>query len=580
MILSLTYRHILFYLACLFISIGLQAQIIVPKTDSWQTVKEKKQGSISALWYDIEPFIYRDGKGGIIGVEYELMEGLKGYLKNKYRITLQINWVDAGSFEGIYPYIKQSQEKGLFGLSFYSITEERKQDVKFSPPYMPDLNIVVTNNNLPVYTTDSDFVKDLSKMKGFTMKKTTMEEDLQKLKTQYYPHLEISNQVDDYEVLKQIATYQNAFGYVPLSIYVVALQRGIKIKRQRVLATRREGFAAIYTKASDWDEPIKEYFLSSECKVLVSELIRKYLGAEVADIILSVSASDTVAGKPSDIELLTKEREIVTQRLIDTALDAEQSKTQRNIFLIAGALILIIAAITYSRFYTKHRLNKILQEQNTLILKQKNEIENINRRLQQKLVLSQLNPHLIFNSLTAIQHFVMMDDKKTANKYLAQLAKFIRQILKNADEPMVSIQDEKLMIDQYLALEKERFENKFIYEVTANNNAGTKSIPSMLVFPFVEQALYERVLKGNFNGHQPFLCIDFDSSGSTSVISIKHNSILKEVEHDDVLTKSAKLAEEQIHLLNRSQKEKIITVIKQSNNVHEFIITIPDYMIL
>ncbi|MEP6467901.1 MAG: transporter substrate-binding domain-containing protein, partial [Parafilimonas sp.] len=162
----------------LFITVSTQAQISIPKTDSWQVVKEKKQGSISALWYDIEPFIYRDNKGGIIGVEYELMEGLKGYLKNKYGVTLQINWIDAGSFESIYPYIKQSTEKGLFGLSFYSITQERKKDVKFSPPYMPDLNIVVTNNNLPVYSTDSDFVKDLSKMKGFTMKKTTMEDDI------------------------------------------------------------------------------------------------------------------------------------------------------------------------------------------------------------------------------------------------------------------------------------------------------------------------------------------------------------------------------------------------------------------
>jgi ABC-type amino acid transport substrate-binding protein len=574
-----TYR-ILFLITGFFVCICSQAQFTVPKTDSWQSVKEKKQGSISALWYDIEPFIYRDGKGNVIGVEYELMEGLKGYLKNKYNIDLTINWVDAGSFESIYPYIKQSKEKALFGLSFYSITDERKQDVKFSPPYMPDLNILVTNNNLPVYATGGDFIKDLSKMKGFTMKKTTMEEDIQKLKRQYYPALEISNQVDDYEVLKQIATYQNAFGYVPLSIYVIALQRGIKIKRQRVLATRREGFAAIYTKASDWDEPINEYFSSSECKFLVSGLIRKYLGSEVADIILSVSASDTAAGKPTDIELLTKEREIVTQRLIDTALDAERSKTQRNIFLIAGAMVLIIAAISYGRFRTKHRLNKKLQQQNELILAQKTEIENINRRLQQKLVLSQLNPHLIFNSLTAIQHFVMMEDKKTANKYLAQLAKFIRQILRNADEPMINIEDEKTMIEQYLALEKERFEQKFDYKVTATHEAAAKNIPSMLVFPFVEQALYERVLKINANGNKPLLCVDFISVDEAVAVKIKHDKVSVVNANDIAVSKSAKLAEEQIDLINKNQTEKITIEEKYHGNYHERIITIPASIIL
>jgi ABC-type amino acid transport substrate-binding protein len=224
----------------------VNAQIPDIKTSSWEDVKRNKAGTVTALWYDIEPFIYRDGKGGIIGVEYELMKGFKPFLKRKYGVDVEINWVDAKAFENIYPYIRNTKEKGVFGLSFYSITDERKKEVKFSPPYMPDLNIVVTNNNLPVYNTETEFIADLKKMKGYTMRQTTMEHDLLELKNNYYPRLPIHNQVDDYEVLKQISTFQNAFGYVPVSIYVVALQRGIKVKRQRVLSTRREGFAAVY----------------------------------------------------------------------------------------------------------------------------------------------------------------------------------------------------------------------------------------------------------------------------------------------------------------------------------------------
>jgi hypothetical protein len=116
-----------------------------------------------------------------------------------------------------------------------------------------------------------------------------MEEDLTKLKTTFFPDLPVSNEADDYEVLKQIAAHPNAFGYVPLSIYMIALQRGIKIKRQRVLAKRREGFAAIYTKNSDWELPVSAYFTSPECKALTKRLIRKYLGEEVAGIIEDVS---------------------------------------------------------------------------------------------------------------------------------------------------------------------------------------------------------------------------------------------------------------------------------------------------
>ena len=67
---------------------------------------------------------------------------------------------------------------------------------------------------------------------------------------------------DDYAVMEKISRQPNSFGYVPLSIYVMALQRGIKVKRQDVLPNRREGFAGIYSKASDWDAPVNEYFTS------------------------------------------------------------------------------------------------------------------------------------------------------------------------------------------------------------------------------------------------------------------------------------------------------------------------------
>jgi hypothetical protein len=78
--------------------------------------------------------------------------------------------------------------------------------------------------------------------------------------------------------------------------------------------------------------------------------VNKYLGEEVAGIILNVSSTDSTRGKPADIDLLTKEREIVTQRLIDTALQVEREKDFRNIALLTGALMIVIAGVVYSRF--------------------------------------------------------------------------------------------------------------------------------------------------------------------------------------------------------------------------------------
>lgn len=564
--------YFLLLCSCIY-CITARAQVPAVATDSWENTQKNKKGKIAVLWYTIEPFIYFN-EGNITGIEYELMEGFVPFLKKTYGTDVTLQWVDARAFEPIYPAIRQSKEKGLFAMSYYSITGERKKEVKFSPPYMPDLNILVTSNNLPVYNNEKDFTGDMQRLSGYTMANTTMEEDMNQLR-RIQPALSVSNRLDDYEVLNQIAAVNNAFGYVPLSIYVLALQRGTKVKRQKILATRREGLAAIYTKNSDWDEPVNAYFKSEDCRILTRQLIRKHLGVEVADIILEISGPDSSRRPAADIELLTKEREIVTKRLIDTALQYQRSQAVRNITIIAVLVFIAISIMLYKMFAGKKRLAALLTQRNQEIIQQKQQIEKINLRLQQKLAVSQLNPHLIFNSLTAIQHFVMLDDKKMANKYLSQLGKFIRYILQNASQPLISSTEEKNMLEQYLTLEQARFSDSFQYELRVEDNAG--QLPSMLTFPFVEEALYERVLAGETNNGKKILNITFRDANDATVVSIKDNSrVIKKMESGN----SVRIAEEQISAINKGHAEKITVIRKTAVGDNQVDINIPHTVLL
>ena len=553
----------------------LRAKFSIPKTTSWADAMKNKEATISILWYDIEPFIYRGSENQIIGVEYELMQGFVVYLKNRYKINIHNNWIDAGSFEAIYPAIKSSKEKGLFAVSFYSITNERRNDVKFSPPYMPDLNVMVTNNNLEDYTSENSFFNDLPKLEGFTMKATTMEEDMMAIKKNY-SKLIIKNEEDDYEVLRQIAAYENAFGYVPLSIYVVALQRGIKIKRQRILATRRDGFAAIFTKASDWDEPVNEYFESAECKLLVAGLIKKYLGTEVAEIILEVSASDTLRGKVSDIELLTKEREIVTHRLIDTALDGERSKAQRNLFLLLALMGVILSGFLYARFRTKIRLNKLLQEKNKVIVSQKEKMEQMNEQLNIKILQSKLNPHFLFNSLNAIQYHIVENDRKGALNYISGFARFLRQFIKTSDDMLIPVTEDRQLVRSYLELEEKRFPGIFNFSVTVTNGAGEAETPPMLIHSILELALYDRILSVKEN-IVPELNINYELQDSLLVITVTDNAIVKDKEKNNNRSMESLLTlENRIKSINHAARFPVVFTMASDNEINTSILKIPN----
>jgi len=555
-------------------------QFDVPASSSWKNVLKDKKGRINVLWYDIEPFLYRNDKGNMIGVEYELMEGFKGFLRQKYEIELHINWINTGSFESILPYVERSADEGLFGMSFYSITDERKKEVKFSPPYMPDLNILVTNNNLPVYENNEKLINDLPGLKAFTMKQTTMEDDILKLRRTYYPPLPVFNYTDDYEILKNISAEKNSFGYVPVTMYVTALQRGVKVKRQRIMPVRRQGFAAIYPKSSDWDEPVNDYFQSAECKVLVSGLIGRYLGAEVAHVILNVSASDSLKGSPTDIELLTKEREIVTQRLIDTALEAQKNKTQRNIILLIGVGMLTIAAFAYSRYRTKNRLNKLLQIRNRLIADQKEKLNQLNKQLNMKILQSKLNPHFLFNSLNAIQYHVAENDKKGALQYLTHFSSFLRKVLQSGDEILIPVADEATLAEKYLWLEQNRFPEKFTYIVHVGPGAETMQTPPMLVHSMLQASLYMNVLNAGNKSYTVY--VNFAAINNKLIVQVRDNGPEKNEEADikktsDLHAGNIDILTQRLKVINSSASKPVELNYSrnQNENIAELTITQP-----
>ncbi|MBB5282633.1 uncharacterized protein YneF (UPF0154 family) [Rhabdobacter roseus] len=536
-----------------------------PRGDSWQQVRQQRKGVVSVLWYNFEPFTYRQPETGQMqGIEYELMEAFIQFINQRYGFELRAEWVDVGTFENVYAGVKQAGSKGVFGLSYFSITEERKTEVHFAPPYMPDLNVVVTNNALPFFTSSHEFVKLLPRLSGYTMANTTMEQDMEQLKATFYPGLRINRTGDDYVVMEQIARDPRAFGYMPLIVYLIGLQKGIKIKRQEVLPASRPGFAAIYPLRSDWEEPLQDFFTSEECRRLTNQVVQKYLGAGVSDLMYKPFADS--AQTATDLTLLSLEKEIVTQRLIAAALEVQQQKSYRNLTILAVMAFMVVAGVLYGRFVTKKRLNDQLVERSRLIQTQNEEIERMNKRLEMKVLQAQVNPHFIFNSLNAIQYFVSLDEKRQALGYIAAFSKFMRLLLHNASALETSIPNEASMLDQYLALEKMRFSGTFSYTIRELDQEAlaTALIPSLVVHSFVENALYHGVL--NRPGDAGLIEICFQKQGDFVKVVVEDNGVgraaarqLAGRKKGSDLTPHQQLVRDRLALLNE-QAEQHITV--------------------
>ncbi|MDZ7741753.1 MAG: two-component regulator propeller domain-containing protein [Bacteroidota bacterium] len=182
--------------------------------------------------------------------------------------------------------------------------------------------------------------------------------------------------------------------------------------------------------------------------------------------------------------------------------------------------------------------------------------------LKQKLLRSQMNPHFIFNSLTAIQDYIYEKEPAEAGKYLSGFARLMRQILSNSREEYISLDNEINYLVLYMDLQQLRFENKFEYKLHVDPDLEQEftAIPPMLAQPFIENALEHGISNSDQSGR---IIIRFDKKEDHVRFTLEDNGI--GIEHSrEIKTKGSnhkslaiQITRERLENLNRREKNKI-----------------------
>ena len=140
---------------------------------------------------------------------------------------------------------------------------------------------------------------------------------------------------------------------------------------------------------------------------------------------------------------------------------------------------------------------------------------------------SQMNPHFIFNALNSIQDYIITNNKNLAADYLGKFANLMRIYLNQSAQDVITLHEEITTLNQYLELEKLRFEKLFNYKLIINSNLNTKAIkiPTMLIQPYVENAIKHGLLhvKG-----KKILTISFSKKEDKLECIIEDNGIGRE----------------------------------------------------
>ncbi|WP_147676131.1 tetratricopeptide repeat-containing sensor histidine kinase [Algibacter pacificus] len=243
----------------------------------------------------------------------------------------------------------------------------------------------------------------------------------------------------------------------------------------------------VYHEQSDYYKRKRDYLNSSK-------YLEKYY--KIKDSIFSkerVSVIEELQTK-YETEKIQKEKDNAEQQVVISRLESAKN---RSLFLgsvIIAGLILLTSIFYFSRLKTKKKAELI-----TVELKETQKrlaIEKQYRDSELKALKAQMNPHFIFNALNSIQDYIVLNQKNLASDYLGKFADLIRNYLHFSDTGFISIPDEVHNLNLYLELEKLRFEDKLEYTFRVDDaaNSDTIKIPTMLIQPYVENALKHGLL--------------------------------------------------------------------------------------
>ena len=265
-------------------------------------------------------------------------------------------------------------------------------------------------------------------------------------------------------------------------------------------------------------------------------------------------------------DLVSKDRSLVDNKILE---DTEQRISQleqekklkdelirkKNIFnySLIGALIILIGLMIF-------------------IFRTLKKVQIKNKKIALQSLRREMNPHFIFNSLNSVNHFIATNNELEANQYLTKFSKLMRGVMENSTEDFIPFQQELDLLQNYLALEKTRFADKFDYEIEVDESLNTQNlkVPGMLIQPFLENAIWHGL---RYRTEKGFLSLKFEKNNDSLNIFIEDNGIgieeskKQKTEHQKTRKgRGMKNTLERIALLNDLYKKDISCSVKDSEN--------------
>lgn len=205
---------------------------------------------------------------------------------------------------------------------------------------------------------------------------------------------------------------------------------------------------------------------------------------------------------------------------------SEMNPATKNIILVLGAVYLIVFVIS------AFKLLKLNLKQTKITKKLETKILETQLKLKEQelnYLKMQIHPHFLFNTLNTMYGSALKKADETPEMIL-KLSNLLDYLLYQVDKPFVSLEDEINHIEDYISLEKMRFNNTLAITFYKDIQSKAIDIAPMLFIPFVENSFKHGTLK------EGVLSIDLSvkANSETIIFNISNSSSNQKTHNDGI----------------------------------------------
>jgi hypothetical protein len=194
--------------------------------------------------------------------------------------------------------------------------------------------------------------------------------------------------------------------------------------------------------------------------------------------------------------------------------------------------IVCLLAVLLSYFFVRSRINRLALRKYEQARQERRLAE-----LELEAIKAHINPHFIYNCLNSLQYFNYEKQHDLSKQYLDLFARLVRFTMQYSRQAFITITEETAYLNNYLQLEKMRFQERLRYRIIVANDIDEQLlIPAMLIQPYVENALKHGIAARKEGGNviirfsrpekdQLEISVEDDGVGFTPELNANNNSL-------------------------------------------------------